>query len=213
MKKKKDSERREPKKEKNMVLKTENNESSGDMTYLTRRFQKMFHMNRGIPKRECSSKPKNYDLCHKCVKPRYFVKDCPLLTKDRYKNNSDKVAKRNLVPDRRFNRKNAADNVMRQAIAAWGDSSIQSRDDDEPDNNSMIAVESESTKYDSIFALIAQSDDEDDDDDDVNFLDFQRNLKSYSPKKLMHLENVLIDAYHSLINDRDVLTVELGEAE
>ncbi|XP_070031849.1 uncharacterized protein [Nicotiana tomentosiformis] len=29
----------------------------------------------------------------------------------------------------------------------------------------------------------------------------------------MSLENVLIDAYHSLINDKDALTVELGEAE
>ncbi|XP_019240078.1 PREDICTED: uncharacterized protein LOC109221680 [Nicotiana attenuata] len=135
MKKKKDSEIREPKKEKNLVLKTENNESS---------------------------------------------------------------AKRNLVPNRRFNRKNAADNVVKQALAARGDSSSESGEDDEPGNSFMMVVESESTEYDSIFALMAQSDDEDDDDDD---------------EKLMSLENVLIHAYHSLVNDRDVLTVELGEAE
>ncbi|XP_019252891.1 PREDICTED: uncharacterized protein DDB_G0290587-like [Nicotiana attenuata] len=134
-------------------------------------------------------------------------------SQDQYKNNSNIAAKRNLVLDRRFNRKNAANNVVRQALAAWGDSSSESGEDDEPGNSSMMAVESESTEYDSIFALTAQSDDEDDDDNEVNFLDVQKNLKSYSPKKLMSLANVLIDAYHSLINDIDVFTVELGEAE
>ncbi|XP_019226214.1 PREDICTED: uncharacterized protein LOC109207698 [Nicotiana attenuata] len=178
---------------------TESNGSSdedGDMAYLTRRFQKMVRRNGGIPKKGSSSKPKNYDLCHKCGKPGHFIKDCPL-KQDQYQNNSDKAAKRNPVPDRRFNRKNATDNVVRQALAAWGDSSSESGEDDEPGNSSMMAVESEATKYDSIFALMAQSNDEDDDDDE----------------KLMSLANVLIRAYHSLINDKDALTIELGEAE
>ncbi|XP_070019484.1 uncharacterized protein [Nicotiana sylvestris] len=73
-----------------------------------------------------------------------------------------------------------------------------------------MVVENETTEYESIFALMAQPDD---DDDEVNFLDVQRNLKSYSLKKLMSLANVLIDAYHSLINDKDALTMELGDAE
>ncbi|XP_070036585.1 uncharacterized protein [Nicotiana tomentosiformis] len=78
-----------------------------------------------------------------------------------------------------------------------------------------MAVESEVVEYDSIFALMEQSDDDEDDDDDdeVNFLDVQRNLKSYSPKKLRSLANVLIDAYHSLINNKNALMLELGEAE
>ncbi|XP_070007684.1 uncharacterized protein [Nicotiana sylvestris] len=76
-----------------------------------------------------------------------------------------------------------------------------------------MAIESEENEYDSIFALMAQSDDdEDDDNDEVNFRDVQRNLKSYSPKKLMSLANV-IDAYYSLVDDKDALTIELGEAE
>ncbi|XP_070002575.1 kinetochore-associated protein DSN1-like [Nicotiana sylvestris] len=176
VKKKKDSESKYPKKEKNLVLKTENNESSGedgDMAYLTRRFKKM----------------------------------------DQYKNNSDKASKRNLVLDRRFNRKKTVDNVARQTLAAWGDSSSEFGEGDEPSNNSMMEVESKSTEYDSIFALMSQSNDEDNDDDEVNFLDIQRNLKSYSPKKLISLANMLIDTYHSLVNDSDVLAVELGEAE
>ncbi|XP_070025724.1 MAR-binding filament-like protein 1 [Nicotiana sylvestris] len=131
MKKKKDNERREPKKEKNLVLKTDMNDSSGE-----------------------------------------------------------------------------------DALAAWGDSSSESDEENDHGDRSMMAVESEATEYDTIFALMAQSDDdEDDDDDELNFLDVQRNLKSYSPKKLISLTHVLIDAYHSLINDKYALTVELGEAE
>ncbi|XP_075083369.1 uncharacterized protein LOC142167112 [Nicotiana tabacum] len=122
MKKKKDHEIREPKKEKNQVLKADKNDSSGedaDMAYLTKRFQKMVHRN-GV--------------------------------------------KRNPVSDKRFKRKDAVDNVMKQAIAAWGDSSSESREDDEQGDTSKIAVESEAVEYDSIFALMAKSDDDDNDE-------------------------------------------------
>ncbi|XP_070047030.1 uncharacterized protein [Nicotiana tomentosiformis] len=184
-KKKKDNERRDHKREKNLVFKMNINDSGGedaDMAYLTKRFQKM---------------------------------DCPLLKQDQYKHNTDKATKRNPVPDKRFKRKNAADNVVKQALAAWGDSSSESKEDDDQCDISKMAVKSEVAEYDSIFALMAQFDDDEDDDDndEVKFLDVQRNLKSYSPKKLMSLANILIDAYHSLINDKNALTLELGEEE
>ncbi|XP_070049914.1 uncharacterized protein [Nicotiana tomentosiformis] len=183
------------------------------MAYLTRRFQKMVRRNGDIPKKGISSKPKNYDLYHKCGQPGHFIKDCHLLKQEHFKHNSDKAAKRNPVPDKRFKRKSAADNVVKQALAAWGDSSSESEEENTVGDSSMLAVESEATEYDSIFALIAQSDDnEDDDNDDVNFRDVQRNLKSYSPKKLMSLATVLIDAYHILVSDKDALTIELGDA-
>ncbi|XP_070057774.1 uncharacterized protein [Nicotiana tomentosiformis] len=217
MKRKKDSERREPKKEKNLVLKVENNDSSEediDMAYLTIRFQKMVRRNGGIPKRGSSSKPKNYDLCHKCGKPGHFIKDCPLLKQEHFKHNSDKAAKRNPVPDKCFKRKNTAHNVVKQAFAAWRDFSGESEEENDAADSSMMAVKNEANEYDSIFTLMAQShDDEDDDNDEVNFSDVQRNLKSYSPKKLMSLANVLIDAYHSLVSDKDALTIELGDTE
>ncbi|XP_070035428.1 uncharacterized protein [Nicotiana tomentosiformis] len=193
MKKKKDNERRETKREKNLVLKTDINDSSGedgDMAYLTRRFQKMVCRNGGISKSGSSSKPKNYDLCHKCGKPGYFIKNCPLLKKDQFKHNIDKAAMRNPVPDKCFKRKNVADNVVKKDLAAWGDSSSEFEKENDHGDSSIMVVESESNEYDSIFALMAQSDDdEDDDDDEVNFLDVH------------------------LINDKDALTVELGEAE
>ncbi|XP_075095154.1 uncharacterized protein LOC142173459 [Nicotiana tabacum] len=100
---------------------TENNDSSeehSDMAYLSRRFQKMVRRNGGIPKRGSSSKPKNYDLCHKCGKLGHFIKDCPLLKQEHFKHNSNKAAKRNPVSDKYFKRKNVANNVVKQALAA-----------------------------------------------------------------------------------------------
>ncbi|XP_070043110.1 uncharacterized protein [Nicotiana tomentosiformis] len=121
MKKKKDNERREPKREKNLVPKTDNNDSGGedaDMAYLTKRFQKMVRRNGGIPKGGSSSKPKGYDLCHKCGKTGHFIKDFPLLKQYQYKHNTNKAAKGNQVPDKRFKRKDVADNIVKQALAA-----------------------------------------------------------------------------------------------
>ncbi|XP_075087573.1 uncharacterized protein LOC142169589 [Nicotiana tabacum] len=77
--------------------------------------------------------------------------------KDQYKHNTDKINKRNPVPDRRFKRKDATDNVVKQALAAWGDSSSESGKDDEQGDTSMMAVESKTAQYNSIFALIAQN--------------------------------------------------------
>ncbi|XP_070020839.1 protein GRIP-like [Nicotiana sylvestris] len=102
----------------------------------------------------------------------------------------------------------------KQALAAWGDSSSESERELDAENSSMMAVETEATKYDSLFVLMAQSDDdEEDEDDEVNFRDVQRNLKSNSSKKLRSLANILIDAYYSLVNDKETLTIELGEIE
>ncbi|XP_070008575.1 uncharacterized protein [Nicotiana sylvestris] len=167
MKRQRDSERIEPKKEKNLVLKAENNDSSeedSDMAYLTKRFQKMVRRNDGIPKRE---------------------------------------AKRNPVPNKRFSRKSAVDNIVKQALATWRDSSSELEGEPNAKNSSMMAVETKAKEYDSLFALMAQSDDdEEDESDEVNFRDVHRNLKSYSSKKLISLANVLIDAYYSLDNDK-----------
>nr|XP_016498126.1 PREDICTED: uncharacterized protein LOC107816892 [Nicotiana tabacum] len=90
-------------------------------------------------------------------------------------------------------RKKDTDNIIKQALAAWGDSSSESEEETDARDNSMMAVEIGAKKYDS--------------------LEVQRNLKSYSPKKLMSLANVLIDAYHSLVNDKDAWTIKLGDAE
>ncbi|XP_070014264.1 uncharacterized protein [Nicotiana sylvestris] len=212
-----DSERREPKKEKNLVLKADNNDSSdedSDMAYLTKRFQKMVRRNGEMLKTDSSNIPKNYYLCYKCGNPGHFMKDYPLLNQEFSKNYHRKIAKMNPVPFKDFKRKRSAHNMMRQALAAWGDSSSESENKPNTCDGSMMAVEGEEIEYDLTFALMAQSnDDEDDGNKEVNFRDVQINLKSYSPKKLMSLTNVLINAFHSLVEDRDSLTLELGESK
>ncbi|XP_070028803.1 uncharacterized protein [Nicotiana sylvestris] len=158
MKIKKDIERREPNKEKNLVLKAKNNDSSeedSDMAYLTKRFQKMVRRNGGIPKRGSSSKPRNYDLCHKCGKP---------------------------------SQKRATDNVVKQALAAWGDSSNESEEEPDAGNNSMMAVENEGKEYDSLFALIAQSDDDEEDDNDEEAIENLSKEKNTLGEKIAAIE-------------------------
>ncbi|XP_070043166.1 uncharacterized protein [Nicotiana tomentosiformis] len=185
IKKNKDNERIDPKRENNLVLKTYKNDTSGedaDMAYLTKRFQKMVRRNGGLP----------------------------LLKQYQYKHNTDKATKRNPIPNKRFKRKDVTHNVVKQALAAWGNSSSESGEDDEQSDRSMIAVKSEAVKYDYIFALMVKSND---DEYEVNFLDSQRNLKSYSQKRHISLANIVIDAYHNLIKDKNALIVELGEVE
>ncbi|XP_019239647.1 PREDICTED: uncharacterized protein LOC109221698 [Nicotiana attenuata] len=164
------------------------------------RFHKMVRKNGGIPKKGSSSRnSKGNDCCHKCGKPGHFIKDCPFLKQEHYKYNSDKVAKRNLVPDKLFSQKN---------------SSSESEEEPDAGSSSMMAVQNEAKELDSLFALTAQSDeDEENDNDEATFRDVQRNLKSYSSKKLMSLANVLIDTYYSFVNDKDALIIELGDAE
>nr|XP_033510217.1 uncharacterized protein LOC117274990 [Nicotiana tomentosiformis] len=53
----------------------------------------------------------------------------PLLKQDQYKHNTNKVVKRNPDPDKRFKRKEVSDNVVKQALAAWGHSSSKSGED------------------------------------------------------------------------------------
>ncbi|XP_070004873.1 intracellular protein transport protein USO1-like [Nicotiana sylvestris] len=130
------------------------------------------------------------------------------------KYNPEKAAKRNPIPLKDFKRKRSADNVVKHALVAWGDSSNESEDETDAGDSSMMAVESEENEYDSTFALMAQSDDDEDNDNkEVTFRDVQRNLKSYTPKKLMSLANVLIDAYYNLMEDKDYLILELREVD
>ncbi|XP_070009910.1 uncharacterized protein [Nicotiana sylvestris] len=203
LKRKIDSARREPNKEKNLrhgLLKQKISEDGQ---------KKWRNAKKGQLKQS-----KNRDLCYKCGKPGHFMKDCPLLKEEFSQNYHKKTAKTNLVPFKDFKRKRSADNMIRHALATWRDSSTEFEDEPDIGDSSMMAVEGEEIGYDLTFALMAQlDDDEDNDNKKVTFRDVQRNLKSYSPKKLMFLVKVFITVFHSLVEDRDSLTLELGEFE
>uniref|UniRef100_A0A1U7UMQ8 Uncharacterized protein LOC104210293 n=1 Tax=Nicotiana sylvestris TaxID=4096 RepID=A0A1U7UMQ8_NICSY len=69
------------------------------------------------------------------------------------KNYYEKTTKTNQVPFKDFKRKRSADNMMRQALTAWGDSSSDSEDEPNTGDSSMMVVEGEEIEYDSTFAL------------------------------------------------------------
>ncbi|MCE3216987.1 hypothetical protein HAX54_009862 [Datura stramonium] len=96
--------------------------------------------------------------------------------------NDERTQQRNQVHDR-YKRRDATDMVVKQAMAAWGDISGESEEggDDQKDI-SLFVQEDKPSSFDSIFALMANSDSED--DDEVNFLDIQKRLKTYSKKEL-----------------------------
>nr|XP_016470456.1 PREDICTED: uncharacterized protein LOC107792736 [Nicotiana tabacum] len=175
----------------------------------------MVRRNRGIPKRGSSNRPKNYDLCHKCGKSRHFIKDCPLLKQEHFKYNPDKVSKRNPVLDKHFKRKRSADNVVKQALTAWGDSSSESENETDVGDSFMMAVESEENEYDSIFSLMAQSDNDEvvltkkiasveheRDNLMVVVVDLKETIENFSNEK-----NYLVEKTDTLEQERDDLLV------
>ncbi|MCD7468950.1 hypothetical protein HAX54_007510, partial [Datura stramonium] len=53
----------------------------------------------------------------------------------------------------------------------------------------------------------------DDNDEEQTFLTFRRISKTYSQKELRALSNVVVDAYHDLIKEKNTLAIELEESK
>ncbi|MCD7461764.1 hypothetical protein HAX54_047049, partial [Datura stramonium] len=67
-------------------------------------------------------------------------------------------------------------------------------DGDDRKDTSMFAQDDGLSNHESVFALMSKSDDKDDEE-----------------KELRALAKVLIDAYHGLINEKDMLRIELDQ--
>ncbi|XP_075099333.1 uncharacterized protein LOC142176148 [Nicotiana tabacum] len=167
----------------------------------------------GMLKRGSSSKPKNYDLCHKCGKPGHFIKDCPLLKQEYSKYNLEKAAKRNLVHDKDFKRRRFADNVVKQALTAWGDSSSESEDEIDAGDSSMMAVQSEENEYNSIFALMAQSDDDEDDNNSEDALTLELGEVEQTRDDLVVCVVDLKETICELEKEKSILTKKIANIE
>ncbi|MCD7449063.1 hypothetical protein HAX54_048961 [Datura stramonium] len=90
-----------------------------------------------------------------------------------------------------------------------GDTSSESEEGDDQVDTSMFFSDG-SSNYDAIFALMEKYDYEN--DEEVNFLNIQKTSKLTFSRSLILL-NVLIDAYHDLINEKDMLDAELDQSE
>ncbi|XP_069145597.1 uncharacterized protein [Solanum lycopersicum] len=164
-----DLSKKEAKKDKSLMLKYKSDEDSSDdddMAYLISIFQKIVRKNK-IYKRGTNGtrNAAQGDTCYKCGKSWHFIRECPLLkneNKEHQKHRSDKENRRDLVLGNR-DRKVVADMVVKRALAAWGDSSSDSEDPDEPKVVSMVAVHEEETVFNEMFALMAHTENEEED--------------------------------------------------
>lgn len=118
------------------------------------------------------------------------------------KSGGDKAKKKDLVPAK-SRRKAVIDYVVKQALAARGDTSSELNESKKPKYTSMMALEGSENTYNSLFALMARLDDEE--EDAVTHLTIKQNLNDYTPKKLRKLANILIDSLCDLTIKKDLL--------
>ena len=71
--------------------------------------------------------------------------------------------------------------MVKKTLAAWGDSSSDSEDPDEPKDVSMVAVHEEETDFNEMFALMAHTENEEE-DNHVTLLDMKNDLDKYPLK-------------------------------
>ena len=98
--------------------------------------------------------------------------------------------------------------MVKKALAAWGESSSDSEDPDEPKDVSMVAVHEEETFFNEMFALMAHTENEEE-DNQVTLLDMKNDLDKYSLKKLRTLAKVMIGSVIELTSERDTMNAEL----
>ena len=98
--------------------------------------------------------------------------------------------------------------MVKKSLAAWGDSSSDSEDPDEPNDVSMVVVHEEETIFNEMFALMAHTENEEE-DNHVTLLDMKNDLDKYSLKNLRTSAKVMIDSVIELTSERDTMNVEL----
>ena len=78
-----------------------------------------------------------------------------------------------------------ADYVVKKALNAWGDSSSDSEDLDEPNDVSMVVVHKEETRFNDMFSIMDHLENEDD-ENKVTLLGMEHDLNTYSLKNREH---------------------------
>ncbi|XP_070017846.1 uncharacterized protein [Nicotiana sylvestris] len=99
------------------------------------------------------------------------------------------------------------------ALATWGDSSSESEREPDAENSSMMAVETEATKYDSLFALMDQFDDDEEDEDDEEILTIELGEAEQSIDDLVVCIVDLNETIANLENEKEALNKRITSVE
>ncbi|XP_015168564.1 uncharacterized protein [Solanum tuberosum] len=139
-------------------------EDDEEIAYLTRRFHKIVKQHGGYLKKGNSSRSANAnDLCNKCGKSGHFIRYCPV-HKLEYKDYIKSEETKKSVGVRSLTKKEEsviADQVVKKALAARGNSSSDLEESEHPEDVSMLVVKGDEYIFDSLFSLMAKSYDED----------------------------------------------------
>ncbi|XP_019260471.1 PREDICTED: protein Hook homolog 3-like [Nicotiana attenuata] len=127
----------------------------------------------------------------------------PMVPKDR-KEYSD-------VDQKAVEKKYRAKKIL--ALAAWGFSSSESEREPEAENSSMMALETEATKYDSLFALMAQSDDDEEDENDEEILTIELREAEQSRDDLVVCVVDLNETIANLEKEKEALNEKINSVE
>ncbi|XP_049366103.1 uncharacterized protein LOC125830957 [Solanum verrucosum] len=120
--------------------------------------------------------------------------------------------RRNQVLDH-ARRKAHADQVVKKALAVWGNGSSESNEEeDSHEDVSVMAIKDDETVFNSIFSLMAKSDDEEN-QDEVTHFDLKSDLDTLSIKRLRKLVAVLIDLVDELTTENMMISKKLSLCE
>lgn len=95
------------------------------------------------------------NCCHKYGKPKNFIKEYPfhkMEYKGYVKNTQEWTYRRNQVHGK-LKRREVADKIIKQVLAAWGDTSNRSKPNNDREDTSMLVVNSKPLKFDSYSRL------------------------------------------------------------
>ena len=145
------------------ALKFYSSEEDNDVAYLAKRIVRAMKKSGQFQRKRSGSRKEGIiKVYKKCGKPRHFIKNHSLHKMDYQeylKLGGDKENRKDQVWEN-SRRKTTTDYAIKQALAAWGDSSNESDKAEKPKDVSMLVLEECEVTYDSFFSLIENIEDE-----------------------------------------------------
>ena len=122
---------------------------------MVKRFSQLLKRGQTFKKRSPQKNVKNSreELCHKCCSQDYFIKFCPLWALEYKKNNTEKEKEHRYIFNNRRMTNQEADISMKKALAAMGGISEDESENEEIENQSLLAIKQED-KFDFLALVV-----------------------------------------------------------